>query len=112
MHMTLYPDAKSIGKRLAILRLARNYKTQAEIAHAIGAEHRQYHVWEKGRGKIPIPYAIRLKELLGVTLDYIYVGDTRGLPSSLVRLIEKDPVKSLGNNSAPMRRLQLEEMDA
>jgi len=78
--MTNYPDAKSIGRRLTAFRLAKKFNTQAEMAKAIGAEHRQYHVWEKGRGKIPVAYAVRMKEIFGITLDYIYAGDLSGLP--------------------------------
>ena len=85
--MTNYPDAKSIGRRLTAFRLAKKFNTQAEMAKAIGAEHRQYHVWEKGRGKIPVAYAIRMKEIFGITLDYIYAGDLSGLPSSMSHVI-------------------------
>ena len=85
--MTNYPDAKSIGHRLMAFRLANKFNTQAEMAKAIGAEHRQYHVWEKGRGKIPVAYAVRMKEIFGVTLDYIYAGDLNGLPSSIRHVI-------------------------
>lgn len=57
------------------------------MAKAIGAEHRQYHVWEKGRGKIPVAYAVRMKEIFGITLDFIYAGDLNGMPSSIGNII-------------------------
>ena len=85
--MMNYPDAKSIGRRLTAFRLAKKFNTQAAMAKAIGAEHRQYHVWEKGRGKIPVAYAVRMKEIFGITLDYIYAGDLNGMPSSIGNII-------------------------
>lgn len=74
---------EAIGKRLEALRKAKKIGSQEKAASAMGIERSRYANWENGTGKIPVDQAIKLKNLTGVTLDYIYTGDASALPLEL-----------------------------
>lgn len=65
---------KTQGERLRDIRVSHGIKTQTAFSKKIGAQVDQYGNWERDVGPIPVPFAIRICDLLGVTLDYIYRG--------------------------------------
>lgn len=78
---------KEVGKRLEALRHAKGVKSQGEFAETLGVETGTYNHWTTGQRLIPVPVAIRLCQISGATLDYIYRGDVSGLPNRLTTLL-------------------------
>jgi transcriptional regulator with XRE-family HTH domain len=78
---------KSIGKRLAQLREAKGITSQIEMARIIGCELNRYNHWERGRIMLPIEFAIEIAKQTGADLDFIYLGETSGLPINLWKLL-------------------------
>jgi transcriptional regulator with XRE-family HTH domain len=57
--------------------------SQAEFCRQVGVERNLYNPFEKGRRRITIDVAMKIRDRYGVTLDWIYAGDPRALPSGL-----------------------------
>jgi DNA-binding XRE family transcriptional regulator len=73
---------KTIGRRLLRTRQALKL-SQAEFCRQIGVERNLYNPFEKGRRRITIDVAMKIRDRYGVTLDWIYAGDPHDLPSEL-----------------------------
>ena len=73
---------KTIGRRLLRTRQALKL-SQAEFCRQIGVERNLYNPFEKGRRRITIDVAMKIRDRYGVTLDWIYAGDPHALPSDL-----------------------------
>jgi transcriptional regulator with XRE-family HTH domain len=87
----------AIGSRLRLLRKAKGLKTQLQLAKLIGADISRYNNWETGFRPVPVPFAIKICGFTGATLDYIYRGETSGLPLSLataLAAVEAEPEAS------------------
>jgi DNA-binding XRE family transcriptional regulator len=74
--------SKTIGRRLLRTRQALKL-SQAEFCRQIGVERNLYNPFEKGRRRITIDVAMKIRDRYGVTLDWIYAGDPHALPSGL-----------------------------
>lgn len=72
-----------VGGRLERIRIACDIGTQADMARLLGVSPTRLNNWVKGDNLLPVPYAYKLKQLTGVTLDYIYCGDVSSLPIKL-----------------------------
>lgn len=68
-----------VGNRIVILRDIKHVK-QVELANAIGISVGRLSNYERGTRPVDIETAIALCERLDSTLDYLYTGNTRGLP--------------------------------
>lgn len=77
-----------VGRRLRLVRLALGL-TAVELCREIDAGPKAYSQWENGKRLFDVLAAIRLKKRYGVTLDWIYGGDTSGLPSRLAALVRQ-----------------------
>jgi len=83
-----WDQTEAFAKRLRAVREACGYSTMREFAKRLGVEEDAYGWYERARS-LPHPYIIgRIRQLTGVTADYLYYGDERGLPIELLRLIE------------------------
>ena len=83
------PDyLRQVGRRLRLVRLALG-KTQVEMCREIDATDRTWSQWENGRRLFDVLAAIRLKKRYGVTLDWLYDGDPKGLPARLAKLVRE-----------------------
>lgn len=78
---------KMVGERLALLRKVKGISSQAEMARIIGCELKRYNHWERGRGMLPVEFAIEISKKTGANLDYIYLGDMSSLPLNLWTLL-------------------------
>ena len=77
-----------IGTRLKAARLALGL-SQKELYDAIGVKAATWNHWESGK-RMPDPMAMaELYRLHGVTMEWIYAGDPRGLPFGIARSILK-----------------------
>jgi hypothetical protein len=83
------PGIRAVGKRLALLRSVIGVENQVEMAKRLNIDPKRYHVWEAGKGLIPVPQAIQLHRVSGATLDYIYLGDMGALPVNLAKLLSE-----------------------
>lgn len=92
---------QSVGDRLALLRKVREIPSQAEMARLIGCELKRYNHWERGRGQLPVEFAIEIAKLTGANLDYIYLGDMSALPKNLWTLLAE---LSSDNSGSTARR--------
>lgn len=69
----------AIARRLERTRVALGL-TQSEFADKAGIARNTYNQWEKGKGRPQLDGAIALCHVYNLTLDWIYFGETSGLP--------------------------------
>lgn len=79
---------KQVSHRLRITRLALG-KTAIELCREIDATDKAWSGWENGRRLFDVLAAIRLKKRHGITLDWIYGGDSSGLPARIAKLVRE-----------------------
>jgi len=79
-------DLKTIGARLRAARLALGL-TQKDLYEPLGVKPATWNHWESGK-RLPDPLVMtKLKEMHGITMDWIYAGDASALPFSLARVV-------------------------
>ena len=78
---------RSIGERLMLTRNVFGM-TQTEFGKGAGIKKSTYNQYENGKERPSLDEAIKLCEKYGLTLDWIYRGDTRGLGPDLCAAIE------------------------
>lgn len=71
-----------------MLRLALGFESQAAWCRATGFTTGEWNHFEKGRRKIGIEQAQRIKQLFGVPLDFIYDGDIAAMPHALASKLQ------------------------
>lgn len=90
-------SALEISKRLKLLRAAMEIPSQVEFATRYGFSMAQWNNFERGYS-LPHASAIRLvQQIHGLSLDWIYFGNTAGMASGLLRKIE---LAERGDNAA------------
>lgn len=72
-------DTAAIGRRLAAAREAVGLR-QVDLAELSGVARNTLAQWESGAFRPSLDQVVRLLPVLGVDLDWIYLGDDRGLP--------------------------------
>lgn len=75
------------GARLVFLRKQLGYEEAVDFAKYLGVDQNTYTRWERGEVYPQIPNLLRIKLQTNVTSDYLYFGDTSGLPLHLFRLL-------------------------
>lgn len=70
---------RQVGRRLSQSREAIG-KTQAQLAKSLGISSQRLSNYERGYRPFDLEFAMVLSVKHGVTMDYIYCGDPRGLP--------------------------------
>jgi transcriptional regulator with XRE-family HTH domain len=79
-------DLIQIGTRLKAARLALGL-SQKDLYDAIGVKAAAWNHWETGK-RMPDPMAMaELYRLHGITMEWVYLGDPRGLPFSVAQTI-------------------------
>jgi transcriptional regulator with XRE-family HTH domain len=74
---------QEVGNRIKAAREALGL-SQKDIYDALGVGASTWHNWESGK-RAPDPFVMaNLQILHGITLDWIYVGDSKGLPESIM----------------------------
>lgn len=74
---------KAIGRRLRVTAWELGYKTQQELADAIGCTLGQVDTWYNGRALPPVKHMETLCKQHKLTLDWIYRGVSKGLADGL-----------------------------
>lgn len=75
------------GIRLRALRMALNKTAAAMCEELDGISTSRWSNWERGRAAIDLNVAIAIKAKYGVPLDFIFAGDTGGMPAQLAAKI-------------------------
>jgi transcriptional regulator with XRE-family HTH domain len=78
----------AIARRLQLLRKALA-PTQAEFCRRIGVAPNAWNNYEKAFNRINIDAALRIQQLYGVPLDWIYIGIPAMLPSHLAEKVRE-----------------------
>jgi hypothetical protein len=73
---------RQVGWRLRVTACELGYDTEEAFAAAVGATRGAVDAWFNGRALPPVTYLHSLIPL-GVTLDWIFLGDRSGLPRSM-----------------------------
>jgi transcriptional regulator with XRE-family HTH domain len=76
----------AMAARLKLTRRALGL-SQAELCRRADLSRTTYNQWERGRGRPDVHYVIRLCEAFDITLDWIFRGETRGLPAILAGMV-------------------------
>lgn len=74
---------EKIGARLKRLREHLGYKTQTAFAEKLEIAANRLNQYETGSRFLTIDVAIKVRQLTKCPLDYLYFGDTHGLPAFL-----------------------------
>jgi len=74
-----------IGARMRKVRLAFSELNQKDWAARHNFTHSRYNNWEIGLRRISVDEAIKLSDLYGLDLDYIYRGKLDGLSDSVLK---------------------------
>ena len=83
--------AHDCGDRLRKTRVALGFRVLRRFAENTGVAEDNLQKWEKGGVLVPPWYAVRLKELFGVSLDWIYAGDASKMAYDLTtKLLRPD----------------------
>ncbi len=88
---------RAIGERLELVRTAMG-KNQKAFANAAGVASNTYNQYTTGTNSPALEEAHKLCDRWGLTLDWIYRGDARGLSPDLVAAI--DAMKRARSRSA------------
>lgn len=64
-----------LGMRIALLRISKGW-SQAELARRIGVSASAVGMYEQGRREPSLGLLVRLAQELGVTTDYLLLGET------------------------------------
>lgn len=75
-------DIQAIAHRLAATREAIGI-TPAELCRKTGIAPNTYSQWESAKGRPSLDQAMKLCDVFGVTLDWIFRGNRQGLPFQL-----------------------------
>ena len=88
-------------KRLTQLREALGLG-KTEFAHRIGVSPQRWGNIENGTGAVGLPKEVAFRiyrSVPGVTLDWLYFGDTQGLPIHMARLLRELPPEAVNGHS-------------
>jgi hypothetical protein len=79
---------KDIGNRLVLARDAMGIR-QVDVCAAIKVKTNRYSQYESGERRITLPVAMKLAEVYGWSLDWIYRNDPSNLPVALHKKISR-----------------------
>ncbi|MBE6552981.1 MAG: helix-turn-helix domain-containing protein [Ruminococcaceae bacterium] len=71
-------DSKTLGNTIALLR-RQNDITQSALAEQLGVSNKAVSKWESGQGFPDITLLPTIAEFFGVTIDYLMMGEKRGI---------------------------------
>ena len=86
--LTLLPARRTpaIGERLCLAREALGL-SQVMFALRAGMSPSAYNQYERGKRRLAIDGALKIHDAHGLTLDWIYLGDSSGLKADLTAAI-------------------------
>ncbi len=79
---------RDVGGRLRVVRTAAGFATARAFAKELGVEENTLTSWERGLRLIEPEDLDGVRRLTGVTSDYIYYGDSAGLPPVMIERLK------------------------
>jgi transcriptional regulator with XRE-family HTH domain len=79
---------RDCADRIKRTRLALGFKTQKEFCEKAGIRYDLYTAFERAERRVSLPLALKIRDKLGIPLDWIYCGDDSRLPAALRRELE------------------------
>lgn len=80
-----------IGERLEQLWRALGFSTKVAFAKHVGWSQQSFNNYTSGRNRISLDEAMKLRFVLGVSLDWVYLGDPSGLPKRVADALAMAP---------------------
>jgi DNA-binding XRE family transcriptional regulator len=74
---------RDCAARITRTRLALGFKTQTAFAKEIGIHPYLYNPFERGKWRVSLAVAFKIRNKFGIPLDWIYCGDASRLPAAL-----------------------------
>jgi len=65
------------------------FKTQTAFAEEIGIHPYLYNPFERGKWRISLRVALKMRDKLGIPLDWTYCGDDSRLPAALYKKLQE-----------------------
>lgn len=90
--------AEAIGKRLKLTRLALGL-SQVKFSELCGIAPNTYNQYETAKNKPDIEFGVMIALGVGVTLDWIYLGDHSGLRYDIA-----DKIRKLRSEPLPVKK--------
>lgn len=82
-----------VGRRLVALRKALDLKAK-DMCGQVNVEANTWSQWEKGKRLAPVDAMMRVADLYGADLNYIYMGSTSSMPLELAIKVRDQLAKS------------------
>lgn len=86
---TMGESLKALGRRLELTRLALGFASQVDFCAELKIDKTAYNPFEKGKRRITLDVAIRIKHRFAITLDWIYCNDPSGLPLKVTQQLNR-----------------------
>ena len=86
---TMSDRLQVIANRLIRTRQALGFEEQVEFCAEIGVAKNVYNPFEKGKRRITIDVALKIRERFDISLDWIYCGDASRLSVSIHKKISR-----------------------
>jgi plasmid maintenance system antidote protein VapI len=80
---------EAIGRRLELARIALDRGNATAFAKTLGASPQSWSNYITGDNRIGLDTALRMVKLYSVTLDWIFRGNTYGMPPELMAKIDR-----------------------
>lgn len=78
-------SVKDIARRLVETREALGFQSQVDFCREIGVEKNVYNPFEKGKRRITIDVALKIRRRFGIPIDWVFCGDPAALPANIYR---------------------------
>lgn len=82
-----------VGRRLVALRKALDLKAK-DMCGQVNVEANTWSQWEKGKRLAPVDAMMRVADVYGADLNYIYMGSTSSMPHELAVKVREQLAKS------------------
>lgn len=79
---------REVGRRLRETRIAAGFTSARQFAAELGVKENTYTNWERGVRLIEPEDLAKVRDLTGVTCEFIYYGEPVSLPPSLARALK------------------------
>lgn len=81
---------ENVAKRLIWLREYFNL-SQKEFAETIGVQSAQLNNWERARHRLSLEGALKINDVYGTTLDFLFLDRRETLPADMARSLASSP---------------------
>lgn len=79
-----------VGKRLRLARRAAGFRFAKEFADILDIDQNSYTPYERGAAYPPAHVLARVKQLTGVTMDWLFLAETSNLPVRVLQALEQE----------------------